>query len=324
MFQLFCDKPLATRGDLLDRSIVLSLQNIPDERRRAESTFWREFDQVHAQVLGALLDAVSAGLKNRDQIQLAKLSRMADFAEWVTAAEPALQTGQAPFVDAYTRSRVESNELALEASALTPYLLKVALESFEGTATELLERLDTHAPEKVRTQRSWPKSARSLSGKLRRLAPNFREIGVDIKFTKTIGQGSSKVICVAKRPDSCDAGEICDALEAAKNGVCVAASQRVAKIQPLAVDVQPVQVGVEDAPDSTLRIGDGRVRCRDCSHFIAEASGCNGIGTCSVEGEGTGSPALPLYPGALRQCRDFLALQPPQPACGAGLGVESQ
>ena len=300
---------LATRGDLLDRSIILSLPNIPEERRRPEGTFWGEFEQVRAQVLGALLDAVSAGLQNLPHIQLSELPRMADFAVWATAAEPALQSGQAPFMAAYTRNREESNELALEASALTPYLLKVAAGSFNGTATELLERLETQAPEKVRAQRSWPKSARSLSGKLRWLAPNFREIGVNIEFIKTAGQGSRKLICVAKRPGSCNADDICDAPEGPNNGVCVAASQCVAKIHPLAVQAEPGHVSVTDGLDSKPRPNEQRVRCRDCSHFIPDPAGCNGIGQCSVEGEGTRSSALPLFPDAQRHCRDFLPLQ---------------
>ena len=94
------------RADLLDRSIVLSLPNIPDERRRPESRFWHEFKRIHSQVLGALLDAVSAGLRNLPHIQLSKLPRMADFAVWATAAEPAPRCGQALFVTAYTRNRV--------------------------------------------------------------------------------------------------------------------------------------------------------------------------------------------------------------------------
>src|SRR3546814_12373766 len=38
--------------------------------------------------LGALLDAASAALRELPNVRLPRVPRMADFAEWVTAAEP--------------------------------------------------------------------------------------------------------------------------------------------------------------------------------------------------------------------------------------------
>ena len=44
---------------------------------------------------------------------------------------------------------------------------------WQGTATWLLEELSKKAKESVSRQKAWPKSAASLSNKLRRLAPNL-------------------------------------------------------------------------------------------------------------------------------------------------------
>ena len=52
-----------TRTDLADRAIVLTLLEIPDEKRRDEETFWAEFNDAAPLILGALLTAVSYGLK---------------------------------------------------------------------------------------------------------------------------------------------------------------------------------------------------------------------------------------------------------------------
>lgn len=52
---------------------------------------------------------------------------------------------------------------------------------------------------------------------------------------------------------------------------------------------------------------EGQVRCIDCRHFLPDPAGCGGVGECEVQGEGTRSKALPLYPKALRHCRDFVA-----------------
>jgi hypothetical protein len=78
------------RSDLLDRALLVNLDTIPPERRREEGEFWSAFDAAAPAILGALLDAVSMALARRSSVELASLPRMADFARWVTAAEPAL------------------------------------------------------------------------------------------------------------------------------------------------------------------------------------------------------------------------------------------
>ena len=54
---------LATRPDLADRAIVLTLPQISDGQRKPETEFWAEFDAASGRLLGALLDAVSVALK---------------------------------------------------------------------------------------------------------------------------------------------------------------------------------------------------------------------------------------------------------------------
>jgi integrase len=50
---------LATRADLLDRALTLTLPVISDERRRDEGGLWRQYEEVRPRVLGALLDALT-------------------------------------------------------------------------------------------------------------------------------------------------------------------------------------------------------------------------------------------------------------------------
>ena len=38
----------------------------------------------------------------------------------------------------------------------------------------------------------WPKSARALSGKLRRLQPSLRHMGVDVELDWPLGRGAEK------------------------------------------------------------------------------------------------------------------------------------
>ena len=71
---------VTTRGDLLDRALMITCPRIPDEGRKTEAELWAAFDRVKARILGALCSAVSAGLKNLPSVTLVSLPRLADFA----------------------------------------------------------------------------------------------------------------------------------------------------------------------------------------------------------------------------------------------------
>jgi hypothetical protein len=95
---------VVSRPDLGDRAIFLTLAPIREAQRRAEGELWREFQTARPRILGALLDAVAHGLRALGGVQLDQLPRMADFAVWITACEPALwPTGT--FARAYAANR---------------------------------------------------------------------------------------------------------------------------------------------------------------------------------------------------------------------------
>jgi len=79
-----------SRPDLGDRTIFLTLAPIGGAQRRPESELWREFEIAHPSMLGALLDAAVHGLGALGRVHLDRLPRMADFALWAVACEPAL------------------------------------------------------------------------------------------------------------------------------------------------------------------------------------------------------------------------------------------
>lgn len=111
---------LTERSDFADRSLILNLKQISEGGRQDEKTFWEKFNQARPRILGALLDAVSAGLENLASAFLPALPlpRMADFAIWVMAAEPALPWPPGFFMAAYAGNRSEAQELSLEADCV--------------------------------------------------------------------------------------------------------------------------------------------------------------------------------------------------------------
>lgn len=176
---------LATRSDLLDRSVNLTLPEIPEDKRRDEGEVWSRFAVARPRILGALLDAASAALRNLPSMKLQRLPRMADFAKWVVAAEPALPWPPGTFIQTYNRNRISGNVVALESSVIGPVIVRLmqAKGEWRGMAGELLVELESHhADERSRRHRDWPTSPRKLSGDLRRLAPNLRRSGINVVF----------------------------------------------------------------------------------------------------------------------------------------------
>ena len=187
---------LATRGDLLDRAIVLNLPTIPEDGRRSEAEIWRDFEASRPTILGAILDAVSHALRNLDSVHLEKLPRMADFALWATAAEGALGVAPGAFMAAYTGNREAANDLALEASPVAPAIIAFVERErlWTGTATELLKGLNAIAGDEIQKQQGWPKRGNALSGILKRLAPNLRTAGVNFsRLNRSDSKGSRKI-----------------------------------------------------------------------------------------------------------------------------------
>ena len=104
------------RPDLADRAIFLTLEPIPEDKRRPESELWAAFNADRPRILGALLDAMAMGLARLPEIQLQQLPRMADFAIWATACETGLrrQDGTSWEVGAFTNAYAGNIDAAVE------------------------------------------------------------------------------------------------------------------------------------------------------------------------------------------------------------------
>ena len=183
---------IAVRGDLLDRLILVTLNRIPTRDRRSERQLMKRFEQAHARILGALLDAVSMALRNLPHVTIAELPRMADFALWVEAAAPALGWQPGTFLRAYATNQQQATRLELEASPVGSALLELVRDdshAYEATtAGELLQALNVlrgYDEKPQRRPKNWPSDAPRLGGALRRVAPALRAVGIEIEFTET-------------------------------------------------------------------------------------------------------------------------------------------
>jgi hypothetical protein len=189
----------AARPDFLDRALVVEFLDMKPEMRADEAQFWHEFEHVRPRILGALLDAVSSGLRNLPNLNVDRLPRMADFALWVNACEGSLGMRPGEASTTYSANRAETRNLALESSPLYEPIAKLSLEGFTGTVAELLARLNCVTSEAMRRSVRWPKAPNALGGALRRMATNLRSAGIDIQFSRADlhGRRVVSVICVS-------------------------------------------------------------------------------------------------------------------------------
>jgi hypothetical protein len=187
----------ATRGDLAERMLPVTLDPIPETERLPESEIWPRWDQDHPRILGALLDvAVRVARVASQQSGPSKgaLPRMADFALTLIAVDQVLgTTGLAHYLGKQT---------ALAADSLTgdPFIVELAKRTggIEGTAAEILAALRVEHP-----PRDWPRSARSVTQRLRRHSPAMRRADwrVDHDGAANHANVVRWTICPPERPE---------------------------------------------------------------------------------------------------------------------------
>jgi hypothetical protein len=189
---------LVTQSDLLDRSLNVELAPITDNKRQTEAEFWRDFEKARPSILGVLLDAVAAALRNRWTVELTARPRMADFAIFVTAAEEVLDWHAGTFLEAYERNRDDASHLALESSVVGQAIVSGRFIDWSGTAGQLLSELIPPLDPAGRRQPGWPRTARALRGQLNRIVPNLRRAGYAVTFTREPGGNRTRLVHIQK------------------------------------------------------------------------------------------------------------------------------
>jgi hypothetical protein len=195
---------MLTRGDALDRALMVELPEIKKGQRRTEAAVWGDFERARPKLLGLLLTAASTALRTLPTTSIEDLPRMADFALWVEAGASAFGWKAGYFLDAYRANRTAANEITVDASpagvAVVAFMANRA--DWSGTATELLAALNAAASETAKPQ-GWPKRAHTLSAELKRLAPSLRRIGISVDFDRNTKR-RTVILTKATMPDDDD------------------------------------------------------------------------------------------------------------------------
>ena len=177
---------LAERADLADRAIILTLPTIPETARAFESDFWERFEAARPRILAGLLDAASLAMANHASVRLSERPRLADFARWVTAAEPALGWPEGAFLAAYLANRRESEAIAIDNNMVAALILQMMQEvsAWHGTATDLIKSLRQRFPAETESAECFPRKPNHFGSELRRVTPLLRRQGVTVAHSR--------------------------------------------------------------------------------------------------------------------------------------------
>jgi hypothetical protein len=179
----------ALEPDLADRALPITLNVIADEDRRDEESFWPDWRQEHPAILGAVLDLGAKVLARLPDVKLSRKPRMADFARILAAVDAELGTSA---LERYTHQAADLAADGLSGDLLAVRVQAAVTATFEGTAAELLKEVRPPDPPdggEWTPPKDWPKDARSVTGRLRRLAPAFRKTGWTVEDLGRGGHG---------------------------------------------------------------------------------------------------------------------------------------
>ena len=169
--------PGALAGDVADRLLAIELERIPDTQRKLDAALARAWSAVHPNVLGGLLDLAVKVREVLPTVALERLPRMADFALVLAAVDQVLDTkGLASYLNQRTVLAADVVESDPVAATVRDFMIKRKGEAFVGSAGTLLGRLAPEHP-----GRRWPTTPKALSGRLTRVAPALRAVGIEVE-----------------------------------------------------------------------------------------------------------------------------------------------
>ena len=195
---------VAVNPDILDRSILIELHRISEEKRMSEETLKAEFKKDKPLILGSIFTILSKTMKIKKELanqnKKLLLPRMADFALWGYCVAEAMDIGGERFLQAYQQNIGKKNYQVIEGNPVAMAVVELANKTgeWQGTASELLEQLSEIAEDlNLNTKTSdWPKTPNVLSRKLNILKVNLQEVGVEYS---TSYENRSRIIFLSQR-----------------------------------------------------------------------------------------------------------------------------
>jgi hypothetical protein len=174
------------RGDVLDRSLVVELERIPDGERKTEEELWERFASEHPKLLGALFDVLSQAIARKPSIKLSRRPRLADWGEYAASVYEVMGWGAERFLEDWSAVVKVQNQATLDGSPVAQSIIKFMedRDEYSGTASELHKKLEGIAEDlgvSIVRDKAWPKSARWLWRRIKEVLPVLATVGIEAR-----------------------------------------------------------------------------------------------------------------------------------------------
>ena len=183
---------VATKEDLLNRSIILEVKRKETKISLPENELMEEFYANKPLFLGAIFSVIQKALKIFPTIQLPnKNFRMAEFVKWGYAIAQAMGDRGDEFLEKYLENINKQDQEAVDANTLISGIAILMAESpkceWQGRASDLLREVQRIAIEHGLNMRSFtmPESAPVLTKKLKAYNNLLKRQGIEFTHKHT-------------------------------------------------------------------------------------------------------------------------------------------
>ena len=189
--------PLATREDMISRTVRLKLTPISGGIRVTETSLMERFMEARPRLLGALLSLFSTVLSKQAKEEDYELPRLADFA--LLGEAISLNEGHRAgnFIKQLNENQADACLAGVEGDPFADTIIQMGEKSekecvFSGTCGELLRKIQ--AKTQFPQSRHFPTSARGVKNCLQRHEAAFGHYGIWVEFPKRRKDGCPVVI----------------------------------------------------------------------------------------------------------------------------------
>ncbi len=188
--------PPSDRADLLDRSLMLELERIPDYERRSEEELWADFEDKHGRLLDAAFDILSKVLAKKPDLRLSRRPRLADWGEYAAAVYEVMgwkegeKSGAELFLEDWDGIVKVQNQATLDGSPVALAIVAFMKDKEEHAATssafhKALENVAESLNIDTARDKAWPKSARWLWRRIKEVVPVLAAVGIEATHQHT-------------------------------------------------------------------------------------------------------------------------------------------
>jgi len=160
---------LIRRSDLMDRTILINLEDIKSEDRKSSLKLWEEFNRQKPFFMGYIFSTLSKALKIYPTVKI-EVPRLASFGEWGYAIAEAMKQGLGNvFLEKFAKNKKEQTEELVQNSTLLTTILQLLEkgQSVEGNTKQVFEQLYEEAGKPIKDS-SFPYSFKRLIPMLKR------------------------------------------------------------------------------------------------------------------------------------------------------------